>query len=269
MQGRYSSAMRHAFLGLAVAAGLSASAEEPFELKWKLAKGDRFAIEISLDAATEMRDEDGTYETTKTFRLSGVLEVTEAGDDGAKVELRIGRTTGKMRSKESGDVEDTPLNTEASDWTEAGKGQLTKRGNCEFDFKPFMTDKPAAAAVIEALNALFPELPETTPKLKEPWPGRDTANGETLQLTALSRKSATIEGKFANEQKRPAQGGQKAQTSAMKGTIKCEFDVAGGAVTTSEAQMTAETRVEGRGKPDTTQSWRRTVVVKRLPAEKK
>lgn len=83
-------------------------AEGPVELKWPLAKGDRFGMEISSEAHQEHNETENNYESTRTLRLSAVMEVVEAEGGAAKVEIRVHRTTGKSRVKEE-EVEDTDL----------------------------------------------------------------------------------------------------------------------------------------------------------------
>ena len=241
-----------------------ARAEEAVELKWTLAKGDRFGIEVALEAASEIRDPDGKYETTRTIKLSAVMEVLETGEDGSKVEIRILRTSGKSRVVD-GEIEDTPLDSEARDWTPLS-ATLSKRGELEIDIQGFMQQPEILIA--DCLMGLFPPLPDRAVKAKDTWPGLDTKNEEKIQLAAVARKSgkveATITGSASSEAKVPTADGQKAEVQTTKSTSSAVFDATDGSLRSVALQMSAERREETKHKPSQTQSLRRTVTVTRI-----
>jgi len=245
-----------------------ARAEDAVELKWTIAEGDRFALEVSLDASSETRDPDGAWETTRTLKLSATLEVVETGADDARVELRILRTSGRSRFKD-GDIEDTPLDSEARDWRPIA-ATLTKSGELRIDLLALAQNPKVVIA--DSLMQLFPPLPGGAVARKATWPGLDTANVETLSLAGVSRKAgrveAAVEGRSGSEEKIPAAAGEKAGTRTTQGTSTCVFDVTDGSLRSALVQLTTERRVQGKQKPVQTQTWRRTVTVARLKSGK-
>ncbi|MBI2923636.1 MAG: hypothetical protein HYY18_21480 [Planctomycetes bacterium] len=251
-------------ISVALILASTACAEEPVEMKWSLAKGDKFALEVSLDAASETRDADGKYETTRTMKLSAVMEVMEAGEDGAEVEIRIQRTSGKMRDID-GEIEDTPLDSEARDWTPIA-ATVTKGGELKIDLKTLM--QTSEIMIADCLMGLFPPLPDHAVKSKDTWPGLDTANSEKLQVASFARKSgkveATIEGAAGSEEKVPAEGERKAGIRKIQGTSKAVFDATDGCLRSVSLQMSSEAREETKHKPFQTQSLRRTATVTRI-----
>lgn len=258
----------------ALALAISAAAEEPVELKWKIEKGDRFGLEISMETTREHKEAEGNYDVKETFRVFATMDVVEAEGGEAKVEIRIHRTDGKRRESDAGFVEDVNLGTEAQDWKDPIKATLTGRGSLDFDAKSLMdalADKEVP--ILAALTALFPLLPEAAVQAKEPWPGAAAAMAESWQLASVKKASgvetATLVGEAKAEGKEPVEDGKKEATRTHRGAMTAEFDLTAGFLKSTQSRFTMEVRVPGKGKPRDAATATRTATLKKLPREKK
>ena len=250
-----------------------ARAEEPVELKWHLAKGDRFSLEIASEAHQEHNETENNTEATRTLRLSAVMEVVEAAGGEAKVEVKILRTTGKSRFKDT-EVEDTDLGTEASDWKKPLKGTISKRGSLTIDAADLVdgvTD--TEVPLFDAFNDPFPLLPENEVKTKETWAGRGDEMNETWQVASVKKASAVVtaflEGSANSEEKVKLEDGKKEGTRTMKGAMKAEFEVTAGYLKIADTRFVMEIRTPSKGKPLDLATLNRTVTVKKLEPAKK
>lgn len=248
-------------------------AEEPVELKWHLAKGDRFGMEISSEAHQEHNETENNYESTRTLRLSAVMEVVEAEGGAAKVEIRVHRTTGKSRVKEE-EVEDTDLGTEASDWEKPLRGSISERGLLEIDATDLMEAmQDTELPLFDVLLACFPQLPENAVKPKEPWAGAGTPMGETWQVVSVKKTPsilcAFMEGTAKSESKVKVQDEKKEATQTGRASLKAEFDLKAGFLKSIESRFTMETRLPSKGKPLDLATTARTVTLSKLEPAKK